>query len=137
MDELHSILIKHNTKFKKTEDISSHKKNNSPTTSEIPDIFFDDILKKFKMSRVEIQVLMHLYRMVWCRPNIYARYGLTPLLSYAQLSKELELENQELMEIINNLVNYGFIETIRAGQYLVHRYFTHELDLAYGQVYDE
>lgn len=137
MDELHSILIKHHTKAKKGDLRSPLSNNNSPTTSEIPDIFFDEILKKYKLTRIEIQVLMYFYRIVWCRPNIYSKYGLTPLLSYSEISKNLEIENNELMETINNLVNYGFIETIRSGQYLVHRYFTTELDQFYGQVYDE
>ena len=31
--------------------------------------FFDQIIGEFRLNRVEILVLMYLYRLVWCKPN--------------------------------------------------------------------
>ncbi len=138
MDELHSILVKHHAKNKKSDNqVRSTANSNTATFAEIPDLFFDDILKRFKLTRIEIQILMYLYRHVWCRPNLYAKYGLTSMLAYSDVSKILEIDLEELMNGINTLESYGFIQTVRAGQYLVHRYFTKEFDLEYGQSYDE
>ncbi|MFZ4714365.1 MAG: hypothetical protein ACOYL6_11655 [Bacteriovoracaceae bacterium] len=138
MDELHSILIKHHAKNKKSDDkISAGSPLPKPTFSEIPDLFFDDILIRFKLTRIEIQVLMFLYRQVWCRPNLYAKYGLTSLLSYSDVAKILDLSVEDLMNSIHNLESYGFMQTVRAGQYLVYRYFTREYDIQFNQSYDE
>jgi hypothetical protein len=138
MDELHSILIKHHTKNKKSEgDQSLGPNTKSPTTSEIPDIFFDEILTKFKLTRLEIQVLMYFYRLVWCKPNLYSKYGLTDLISYAEVSKNIGISSEELINSIQHLESYGFMQTVRAGQYMVHKYFTKENDQLYNQNYDE
>jgi hypothetical protein len=138
MDELHSILIKHHAKAKKPEgDESPASHSKAPTTSEIPDIFFDDILRKFKLTRLEIQVLMYFYRLVWCKPNLHAKYGLTDLISYAEVSKNIGISSEELINSIQHLESYGFMQTVRAGQYMVHKYFTKEYDQIYNQNYDE
>ena len=108
-----------------------------PSSSEIPDIFFDEILQKFKLNRPEISILMLLYRQVWCKPNLYKSHGIGPLNSYAELSAILGLTHDELGSYLRVLENYGFIETVRAGQFFVRKYFTEALDTQYGQNYDE
>lgn len=136
MDELHSILRTHNPKLKK-EETGPVKPSIEATFAEIPDLFFDEILVKNKLNRQEVLVLMFLYRLVWCKPNLYAKYGLSPMVSYLELSRILELPTEEVVTAIKNLNSYQFITTIRAGQFFIHKYFTKENDEFYGQKYDE
>lgn len=69
--------------------------------------------------------------------NLYRAHGIGPLNSYADLSVSLNMSREELVTHIRALETYGFIETVRAGQYFVRKFFTEELDRKYGQDYDE
>lgn len=108
----------------------------TPTLSEIPDVFFDEILPTVKLGRVEIMVLMHLYRQVWCRPNLYRGHGIGPLNSYQDIARVLHVRQEEIIQSVHALEKQGFIQTIRAGQYFVRKFFTEENDLKYGQQYE-
>ena len=138
MEDIRSILSQFNSKKKRDKDVQ--KSHLGPVdqalTSEIPDLFFDVILQRFKLNRSEISLLMFLYRQVWSRPNLYKSHGIGPLNSYAEMASVLGLSQEELGHNMRTLENYGFIETIRAGQYFVRKYFTEELDAKYGQDYD-
>jgi hypothetical protein len=138
MDDLRSILSNHNSRIgKSNEDTKSFEDEvKIPTVSEIPDVFFDQILVNYKLSRVEVLVLMFLYRQVWCRPNLYKKYGIGPILSHTDIAKSYDVTIEVLHHSMRNLETYGFIETIRSGQYFVRKYFTEELDKAFGQTYD-
>jgi DNA-binding MarR family transcriptional regulator len=119
-----------------SKEVTQSHQGSVPTLSEIPDVFFDEILIKFKLSRSEISLLMFLYRQVWCRPNLYRTHGIGPINSYTELSKILQMTSEELLSCIRGLENAGFIQTIRAGQYFVRKYFTEELDLKFDQHYE-
>jgi predicted transcriptional regulator len=80
---------------------------------------------------------MHLYRQVWCRANLYKDHGIGPMNSLAELSMSLHLSVEELHHNVRSLENYGFIETVRSGQYFVRKYFTEDLDLKFGQNYND
>lgn len=140
MEDIRSVLSQFNSKKKRDGD-SVQKAAVGPaktaSSSEIPDVFFDVILQKYKLNRHEITLLMYLYRQVWCRPNLYKSHGIGPLNSYAELSANLGITSEELGTYLRTLENYGFIETVRSGQYFVRKYFTEMLDLQYGQDYDE
>lgn len=136
MNELQSILRTHHSKLKKDE-TGPTKPSKEATYAEIPDLFFDEVLVKFKLNRQEVLVLMYLYRLVWCKPNLYVKYGLSPMISYTELARTLEASTEEVMTAIKTLNQYQFISTIRAGQFFVHKYFTKENDELYGQSYDE
>ncbi len=136
MDELHSILADHHSRLTKAAPRFKSKKLPIASTSEIPDIFFDEILVKNKLSRVEIVVFMYLYRHVWCRPNLYKDYGLSQVLSHNAMAESLGVEMEELQNSLRKLESFAFIETIRLGQYFVRRYFTEDFDRQYGQSYD-
>lgn len=138
MEDLRSILTSHHSKVD-----SSIGNNQGPikakvnaTTSEIPDLFFDEILIKHKLTRVEILLLMYLYRITWCKPNLYQKYGIAPIISHSEVMTKLDLSSEIFHQTIRQLENFGFIETIRSGQYFVRKYFTQENDLKYGQTYD-
>lgn len=138
MEDIRSVL----TQFsKKKSGDSAQKSGKKPgdvaSYSEIPDLFFDVILQKFKLSRHEISLLMILYRQVWCRPNLHKRHGIGPLNSYTELCAILSISTEEIGPLIRSLETYGFIETIRSGQYFVRKYFTDEFDQSFGQTYDE
>ncbi len=107
-----------------------------PSFSEIPDIFFDEIIGKFKLNRQDITVLMALYRQIWCKPNLYRSHGIGPLNSYQELASSIQLTQEETLQALRHLESYNLIETIRSGQYFVRKYFTEENDLKYGQDYD-
>lgn len=108
----------------------------APTFSEIPDIFIDEILPNTKLSRAEISLLLLLHRQVWGRPNLYRSHGIGPLNSYQELGKLLHLAQDDLIQTIRSLENHGFIQTIRAGQYFVRRYFTEANDHKFAQRYE-
>ncbi|OUR97940.1 hypothetical protein A9Q84_07020 [Halobacteriovorax marinus] len=138
MVDLHSILAGHTSK---NDDSNLPELNDShgisPSVSEIPDLFFDSILPKFKLSRVEIMVLMYLYRRVWCRPNLYKMHGISQLMSHTDMANNLSLPLEDVYHALRNLEDYSFISTIRSGQYFVRKYFTHENDDNFGQTYDD
>lgn len=104
---------------------------------EIPDIFFDQILVSMKLKRVEILILVHLYRVVWSRPNLYREYGISQMISYTDLSKRFDVELDEVYQSICKLESFSLIETIRPGQYFVRRFFLEEYDSFYGQSYGD
>lgn len=138
MEDIRSVLSQFS---KKRETKEIQKSGVGPVaaalTSEIPDVFFDEILQRYKLTRAEILVLMYLYRQVWCRPNLYRSHGIGPLNSYADLSAILGLTHEELVQHLRSLEGYGFIETVRSGQYFVRKFFSAELDAKFGQNYDE
>lgn len=139
MEDIRSVLSQFNSRKKKESDVEKAQvgPSSTATSSEIPDLFFDEILQKFKLNRQEISLLMLLYRQVWCRPNLYKSHGIGPLNSYADLSSRLEIPSESLMTFLKNLENYGLIETVRSGQYFVRKYFTEDNDVRFGQNYDE
>ena len=108
----------------------------TPTVSEIPDLFFDEILTQVKLTRSEISLLMLLYRQVWCRPNLYRGHGIGPLNAYHDLARLLNISQDEVIHAVRSLEGHGFIQTIRAGQYFVRKFFTESNDGKYGQHYE-
>jgi len=136
MVDIHSIIATHK---KSDEDMSPVAAGETlfPTHSEIPDIFFDKVLVDFKLSRTEVIVLMYLYRRVWCRPNLYKKHGISQLLSLTDMVNQLDMKIEEIHQSIRKLENFGFVTTIRVGQYFVRRFYTRELDEAFGQNYDD
>lgn len=135
MEDLRSILSSHQIKSKANE-TKEPVEVISASSSEIPDLFFDEVLVRYKLSRVEILVLMYLYRLTWCRPNLHKKFGIAPIVSHADLGALFDLSPDALHQNIRSLESFGFIETIRAGQYFVRKYFTEENDKKYGQSYD-
>ena len=140
MEDIRSVLSQFHSK-KKGESHEVQKSNvgpgSSPSTSEIPDVFFDVVLHQFKLTRNEIALLMYLYRQVWCRPNLYKSHGIGPLNAYAELCNILGITPEELGNQLRALEKYGLIETVRSGQYFLRKFFTEALDAQYGQDYDE
>jgi hypothetical protein len=138
MEDIRSVLSQFNTKKRKT---GTQKSADGPqaeaSTSVIPDLFFDEVILKFKISRQEIAILMCLYRQIWARPNLYRSHGIGPLNSYQNLATTLHLSTDELSQGLRSLENLGLIETVRSGQYFVRKYFTEEFDNKFGQDYDE
>lgn len=140
MINIQTIIAGHRSKDKNINDghfISHTKNHRSPTSSDIPDLFFDEILVVFKLSRVEIMVLMYLYRKVWCKPNLYKKYGISQLLSHADMVNSLNTSIEDIYQSLRKLEELGFIGTIRSGQYFVRKYFTRENDEKYEQTYDD
>ncbi|MBD64716.1 MAG: hypothetical protein CME62_05890 [Halobacteriovoraceae bacterium] len=137
MEDLRSILSSHHSK---TGNVNSSVKSThdevAASTSEIPDLFFDEILLKFKLTRVETLCLMYLYRLTWSKPNLHRKFGIAPIISHADLAKQLDINLDSLYQTIRKLEGFNFIETIRSGQYFVRKYFTEENDRKYGQNYD-
>lgn len=138
MVDLRTILDNHRSSLSdKAEVVIEAETSASPTVSEIPDIFFDQVLIDFKLTRVEVMVLMYLYRRVWCRPNLYKVYGISQLLSHSEMSKNLSLPMENIYQSLRKVEEYGFISTIRSGQYFVRKYFTKEADESFAQTYDD
>lgn len=138
MDDLASILASHQFKgYRKQQRNDAEIQEKRPIFSEIPDIFFDEILVSYKLGRTEILVLMYFYRKIWCRPNLYQSYGIGPLLSLREVALHLKLEMLDVQSALQKLENLGLIETIRSGQYFIRKYFTENHDLLYGQSYDD
>lgn len=104
---------------------------------EIPELFFDEIMDDYHLSRNEIRVLLFLYRQVWCYPNLYSKYGISPLNNLLELSKNFKISYNDLHKVIKKLEDYEFIHTIRSGQYFVRRFFLPEYDKLYNQEYDD
>jgi len=104
---------------------------------EIPEVFFDKIIVDFKLHRIEILILMYIYRRVWNYPNLHRSHGISPMMSHTEMAKNLSLAIEEVYSGLRKLEEYGLIKTIRAGQYFSRRYFTLELDQSFGQSYDD
>ena len=137
MEDIRSILSSHNSKTTASAKVVKATNGEvSATTSEIPDLFFDEILIQIKLTRTEILLLMYLYRMTWCKPNLHRKYGIAPIISHFEMAKSLDITTEILHQTIRKLEGFGFIETIRSGQYFVRKYFTEENDRKYGQTYD-
>lgn len=139
MVDIHSILADHRSKAKTDENNQhvSDKHEHGPSTSEIPDIFFDKIIVDYKLSRIEILVLMYIYRRVWCFPNLHRSHGISQLMSHTEMAKNLSLAIEDIYSALRKLEEYDFIRTIRAGQYFSRRFFSKELDTSFGQTYDD
>ena len=139
MEDIRSILSQFHSRKRKENDLQKSGLGpvDTPLASEIPDVFFDVVLQRYKLNRHEITLLMYLYRQVWCRANLYKSHGIGPMNSLAELSTNLGFTIEDLHHHLRSLANYGFLETVRSGQYFVRKYFTEELDQRYGQNYDD
>jgi len=139
MVDLQSILAEHRSK--KKVDYSHNKGGagipNIPTFSEIPDIFFDKIIVDYKLSRIEILVLMYIYRRVWCFPNLHRSHGISQLMSHTEMAKNLNVVIEDVYLALRKLEEYDMIRTIRAGQYFARRFFSKGMDELYDQSYDD
>lgn len=138
MEDLRSILSSHHSRSGKTSDNTLKNVNDEvgATTSEIPDLFFDEILVHIKLTRTEVLLLMYLYRITWCKPNLHRKFGIAPMISHSEIATSLDITIDIFHQTIRRLESFGFIETIRSGQYFVRKYFTGENDQRYGQSYD-
>jgi DNA-binding MarR family transcriptional regulator len=139
MVNLHTILADHRSRAR-SNDISHQGERENvvrATSSEIPDVFFDQILIRHKLKRIEIMVLMYLYRAVWCQPNLYQMYGISQLLSHTEMAKNLGVSIDDVYPSLVRLEEYGFISTVRSGQYFVRKYFTKDNDEIFNQSYDD
>ncbi|MDH5415457.1 MAG: hypothetical protein OEW87_15070 [Flavobacteriaceae bacterium] len=136
MEDLRTILSSHHTKTGSAKAIKVTDGEVVATTSKIPDLFFDEILVQIKLSRTEVLLLMYLYRITWCKPNLHSKFGIAPMVSHDELSKKLDITMDIFLQTIRRLEQFNFIETIRSGQYFVRKYFTEENDRKYGQTYD-
>jgi hypothetical protein len=138
MVDLQSILAEHRSKTKVS---ASHEKDGGdphfPSASEIPDIFFDKIIVDFKLSRIEILVLMYIYRRVWCFPNLHRSHGISQMMSHTEMAKNLGLAIEDVYSALRKLEEYDMIRTIRAGQYFSRRFFSKEMDESFKQTYDD
>ena len=140
MVDIHTILADYRPRRgarSEDQEINHSTDQRLPTTSEIPDLFFDEVLVIFKLSRIEIMVLMYLYRRVWCRPNLYKDYGISQLLSHKEMAKQLHLSREEIYQALRKLEELNFIATIRSGQYFVRKYFSKENDEKFGFFYND
>ncbi len=140
MVDLHTILADHRLKRRKLGQqprTGESEKGLVATASEIPDLFFDQVLLEYKLTRVEIVVLMYIYRHVWCRPNLYKKYGISQLLSHTEMANSLNIELDNIYHALRKLEEYGFLSTIRSGQYFVRKYFTKDNDEIFVQTYDD
>lgn len=137
MEDIQVVLSSHSKRAVTDSPNDSEKKVFAPTSSKIPDLFFDEILVDYKLSRPEVLILMYLYRLTWCKPNINSVYGIAPIISHKMTAENMELEVETLLQSIKKIETYGFIETIRSGQYFVRKFFTEENDKKYGQTYND
>jgi hypothetical protein len=138
MVDIHSIIADHGSKH--PDNTTQTKKRDEKivaSTSKIPDIFFDEIIVSYKLSRIDIIVLMYLYRRVWCKPNLFKVHGISPLLSHQAMADQNFLSIDDIYNAIIRLESLGFLSTIRSGQYFVRRYFTKENDDIFSQSYDD
>ncbi|MBH48921.1 MAG: hypothetical protein CME71_12205 [Halobacteriovorax sp.] len=139
--DIHTIIAGHQPKPGEQKDsnqtAASKSKPASATFSDIPDIFFDEILINTKLSRIDINVLMFLYRRIWCKPNLYQVYGISPMLSITETAKALKISVDELYQAFKHLEGFGYLGTIRSGQYFVRKYISRENDEKYGHTYDD
>lgn len=136
MEDLRSILSSHNSKSAQDSEVKAPVNEYTASVSEIPDLFFDEILIRFKLTRVDVLVLMYLYRLTWCKANLNRKHGITPMISHQELADRMEISIDNLHQTINRLEGFKFIETIRSGQYFVRKYFSEENDRKFNQTYD-
>lgn len=133
--DLKSILNDHKSKHASSlASTDNHRLESS--FSLIPDVFFDDVLVKFKLTRLEILALVYLYRKAWAPTNVDRKYGMTPHLDYKIFSQKLEIESEHLMQTLRKLEEFGFVQKMNHDLYFVRKYFTEELDKRYGQNYE-
>lgn len=137
MVDLQTILKGHRTKLDREKSSDHEPKIELPTFAEIPSVFFDRVLVEYKLSRIEVLVLMYLYRRVWCKQNIFKKHGISQLLSHTEMGNSLHLSIDEIHQATRKLEEYGFIEIIRSGQYFVRKYFSREFDEMFEQTYDD
>ena len=141
MVDIHSILADHRSKAKSDDRIGAENGERgqelNSSASDIPDVFFDNIIVDYKLNRVEILVLMYIYRRVWCMPNLYRSHGISQMMSHTEMAKNLGLAIEEIYSSLRKLEEYDFIRTIRAGQYFSRRFFSKEMDTKFGQSYDD
>lgn len=139
MVDLHSILADHRSKAKADDssDIGGSSQEHRPSTSEIPDIFFDKIVVDYKLTRIEILVLMYIYRRVWCYPNLHRSHGISQMMSHTEMAKNIGVAIEDIYSALRRLEEYDFIRTIRAGQYFSRRFFSRDLDSTFDQKYDD
>lgn len=139
MVDLHSILAEHRSKVKHDDshDNSGAEQHIVSSASEIPDVFFDKIIVDYKLNRIEILVLMYIYRRVWCFPNLHRSHGISQMMSHTEMAKKIGVPIEDVYSGLRKLEEYDFIRTIRAGQYFSRRYFSKELDEQFGQTYDD
>ena len=135
MEDLRSILSSHHNKSK-AHATKEPVEGANASVSAIPDLFFDEVLIQYKLTRVEIVLLMYLYRQTWCRPNLHKKNGISPMVSHKVAAEAMDISLEILHQTLRRLESFGFIETIRSGQYFVRKYFTEENDKKYGQSYD-
>ncbi len=131
MDELHSILARHKGTIKE-----QHPTPLTPPIVEVPELFFDEILRKLKLGRQEIMVLFYLYRKTWTRSNPNRKFGIGKMLSYEEMAVSLGMSIDDLYQSLRKLESLDLIETIRSGQYFVRKYFTKENDQRYQVSYE-
>lgn len=139
MVDLHSILAEHRSKAKAedTVDSSGAEQHVASSSSEIPDIFFDKIIVDYKLTRIEILVLMYIYRRVWCYPNLHRSHGISQMMSHTEMAKKIGVAIEDVYSALRKLEEYDFIHTIRAGQYFCRRFFSKEFDEQFAQSYDD
>jgi DNA-binding transcriptional ArsR family regulator len=138
VEDIRSILSQYKSRQKDEGSTAAGKEipAETPTLSEIPDLFFDEIVPHTKLTRNEIALLMLLYRQIWCRPNLYRGHGIGPLNAYHDLARALNMQQDDVIHAIRALEGQGLIATIRAGQYFVRKFFTENNDIKYGQHYE-
>lgn len=139
MVDLRSILTEHRSKVKgeDSHDSSGAEHQIASSTSDIPDVFFDKIITDYKLNRIEIIVLMYIYRRVWCFPNLHRSHGISQMMSHTEMAKKLGVAIEDVYSALRKLEEYDFIRTIRAGQYFSRRFFSKSLDDEFGQTYDD
>ncbi|MDO9181183.1 MAG: hypothetical protein Q7U04_02185 [Bacteriovorax sp.] len=139
MVDLKSILAEHRSKKKvdNSHNIGGGGTLLKATSSEIPDIFFDKIVVDYKLNRIEILVLMYIYRRVWCFPNLHRSHGISQMMSHTEMAKNLGLAIEDIYSSLRKLEEYDMIRTIRAGQYFSRRFFSKEMDDKFEQSYDD
>ena len=109
----------------------------NPTYSEIPDILIDKIIVDFKLNRIEILVLMYIYRRVWCFPNLHRSHGISQMMSHTEMAKNINVAIEDVYSALRKLEDHDMIRTIRAGQYFSRRFFSKAMDEMYEQTYDD
>ena len=123
MEDLRTILSSHHSKIdEKDTKVKAANSDSIASLAEIPDLFFDEILIRFKLNRIDILVLMYLYRVTWCRANLHRKHGITPMISHTEFAESIEISIDVLHQTLNRLEGFSFIETIRSGQYFVRKY---------------
>jgi len=137
MSDIQRVIADHNFKDSNKKESEVQENMPVPRIAEIPCLFFDEIMTSFKLARHDIIVLMYLYRRVWCAPNLFKIHGISPLMSHQLMADETSLSINNIYDSLSKLESFGFLSTIRSGQYFVRRYFTKENDEKFSQFYDD